>query len=202
MRGCNARASLTVASVELRFFAGAELQSTNHVLARYHAKQPLIAFDHRYASDAMIDHELKHPRQLGFPPDIDEFRRHDFGDGSIHQFVVARYHVRQRKNEAGQKVELCHQADNPRFLLNRVGIEVVFFEQTSEFPQRGIPRYGLGVPRHGVGCRLFEEPVQGANPVDLNKLRTQQLLGFREDRLDQGQSTGISVTVANSGLRG
>jgi hypothetical protein len=65
---------MLVAPTALSISAGAALQSANHVLARYHADQPLIAFDHRHAPDAVVYHKLKHPRQLGFFPDIDKFR--------------------------------------------------------------------------------------------------------------------------------
>jgi hypothetical protein len=57
------------------------------------------------ASEAMIDHELEHPGQLGVFADIDEFRSHDIGDRSLHQILIARHHG-AGEDEAGQMVEL------------------------------------------------------------------------------------------------
>jgi hypothetical protein len=84
----------------------AALQRTHHVFTRDHTDQSLIAFNYRDASDAVIDHELKHPRQLGFDPDVDEVGRHDIRDCLFHQVVIARYHASRRKHKTGEKVEL------------------------------------------------------------------------------------------------
>jgi hypothetical protein len=140
----------------------AVLQRTHQVLARDHADEPQITFDHRHASEPMIDHELKHPGQLRFCPDIDELWGHDVRNSSLHQIVVARDHVSRGKDEAGKVVELRNQSHHLRVFLDRKGIEVFFFEQVTEFPQRDAARHGPGVPRHGAASYLFEELVQGA----------------------------------------
>jgi len=135
-------------------------QRAHHVFARDHAGQPLVAFDHRHASDSMIDHELEHPRQPSVRPDIDEVRRHDIGDGLLHQIFVARDHASRGKNKAGEKIELRNQAHHRGTFLNRIGVEVVLVEQVAEFAQRDAARHGPGITRHVAGGYLFKERMQ------------------------------------------
>ena len=58
-----------------------------NVLAGDNAGQPVVAVDHGNAPDAVLDHELEHPRQFGVGANVDEFRGHDVGDGPVHQIA-------------------------------------------------------------------------------------------------------------------
>src|ERR1700693_2941265 len=78
---------------DLRFAAGAIRKRFENVPASDNACQSMVAVDCGNAPDTMIDHELEHPRQFGVGSNVNEFRSHDIGDGSVHQLLILGNHL-------------------------------------------------------------------------------------------------------------
>jgi hypothetical protein len=172
--------------------ASAAPQGPHHVFAGNDTRKLLIAIDHWHASDPVIYHQLKHPRQSGIRPDIDEFRGHDIGDRAFHQIIVARHHVDRSKDETRKVVELRnHPYDLPVF-LDRVSVEVLSLKEVAEFAHCQAGGYRLDVARHVVRDDLFDKAFQD---MTLNGIRIIQA-GCRPAALIE---INFSVTARSSG---
>jgi hypothetical protein len=146
----------------LRGALGTGGKRSEHVLAGNDANQSMVAVDRGNAPDPVLDHELQHPRQSGIGADVNVRRRHDIGDGSVHQIIIPRHHLARREGKALQQVKLCHKPDYLRVLLDRIGIEIVALKHLVQLAYRHFARHGLDGARHVIGDSLLEKSVQGA----------------------------------------
>jgi hypothetical protein len=87
---------------DLRFAAGAIRKRLENIPARDNACQSMVAVHCGNAPDPMIDHELEHAREFGVGSNVDEFGRHDIGDGPVHQLLIMWNHLARRKNKTFQ----------------------------------------------------------------------------------------------------
>ena len=91
---------------DLHFAAGAIRERFENIPAGDNACQSMVAVDCGNAPDTMIDHELEYPGQFGVGSNINEFRSHDIGDGSVHQLLILGNHLVRREDKAFQQIKL------------------------------------------------------------------------------------------------
>jgi hypothetical protein len=149
---------------DLHFAAGAIRKRFKNVPASDNACQSMVAVDGGNAPDAMIDHELEYARQFGVGSNVNEFRSHDIGDGSAHQLLILGNHLVGREYKAFQQIELGHNADNLRILLDRIGVEIVALEHVAQIAHGELARHRLHGVGHMTGNGFFEKFIHGAIP--------------------------------------